>query len=185
MRKYVSECQYGSVLLCMIEKEQRMEVTLVHNDPDRDAKGRFVKGCSNAIRDNTPENQKKRSNGGKKARETIRRRRKIRDALKDILALPASSTNEKTAKILELYGIENPQQADALALSMVLKAIDGDVEAAKFARDTTGEKPTTGVEVGNLDDKPFESINLSELSDEELQRMAFTRGAADEDSEME
>lgn len=185
MRKYVSECQYGCVLLCMIEKEQRMEVTLVSNDPNRDEKGRFVKGCSNAIRDNTPENQRKRSNGGKKSAVVRRARRKIRDALQDILAAPVISADEKMAKILKLYGIEDARQADALALSMILKAIDGDVEAAKFARDTTGEKPTTGVEVGNLDDKPFESINLGELSDEELQRMAFTRGAADEDSETE
>lgn len=185
MRKYVSECQYVCVLLCMIEKEQRTEVTLVGNDPNRDEKGRFVKGCAYAIKDNTPENQRKRSNGGKKAAETIKRRRKIRDALKDILASPVANTDEKMAKILKLYGIESPQQADALALSMILKAIDGDVEAAKFARDTTGEKPTTGVEVGNLDDKPFESINLGELSDEELQRMAFARGAADEDGGIE
>ena len=155
------------------------------NDPDRDEKGRFVKGCSTAIRDNTPENQRKRSNGGKKGAETLKARRKIRDALQEILTAPLTSTDEKMAKILKLYGIEHARQADALALSMVLKAIEGDVEAAKFTRDTSGEKPTTGVEVGNLDDKPFESINLSELSDDELQRMAFACGAADEDSETE
>ena len=92
---------------------------------------------------------------------------------------------ELKAQILELYGIEDPRQADSLALSMVLKAVGGDVEAAKFARDTTGEKPTTGVEVGNLDDKPFESIDLGALSDEELQRMAFARNvvAGDDDDD--
>ncbi len=145
------------------------------NDPDRNSKGQFVKGNS-YLANTTPERRHQmRVNGGKKAGETHRRRRKIRTALEDILAAPLIDTDEKMAAIAKLYGIENPQQADALALSMVLKAIEGDVEAAKFTRDTTGEKPTTGVEIGNLDDKPFESINLSELSDEELQRMAFTR----------
>lgn len=145
------------------------------NDPDRDEKGRFVKGCS-YVNNITPEERKKRqSNGGKKAAIVNRRRRQIREALLDILAAPVRDIDAQKAQILELYGIEDPRQADSLALSMVLKAVGGDVEAAKFARDTTGEKPTTGVEVGNLDDKPFESIDLGALSDEELQRMAFAR----------
>lgn len=145
------------------------------NDPDRDEKGRFVKGCS-YVNNLTPEERKKRQrNGGKKSALVNRQRRQIREALLDILAAPVRDIDAQKAQILELYGIEDPRQADSLALSMVLKAVGGDVEAAKFARDTTGEKPTTGVEIGNLDDKPFESINLSELSDEELQRMAFTR----------
>ena len=147
------------------------------NNPDRDEKGRFLKGCSYA-NNITPEERKKRqSNGGKKAAIVQRRRRQIREALLDILAAPVRDIDAQKAQILELYGIEDPRQADSLALSMVLKAVGGDVEAAKFARDTTGEKPTTGVEVGNLDDKPFESIDLGALSDEELQRMAFARNA--------
>lgn len=149
-----------------------------------DHKGRYyTKGNKYSLAFRSPEERFAiQSKGGKVAAQRYKERRKIRDALIDILAAPAATTDETLAEVCKLYGIEDPKQADALALKMVLKAIkDGDVEAAKFARDTSGEKPTTGVEVGNLDDKPFESINLSELSDEELQRMAFTRETADED----
>lgn len=110
--------------------------------------------------------------------DIMRRRRRIKEAMIDMLSLPLIDENDadtRAKEILALYGIDDAQQADALALSMLLQAKKGNVEAAKFARDSSGEKPTQGVEVGNLDDKPFESIDLGKLSDEELQRMAFAR----------
>lgn len=41
------------------------------------------------------------------------------------------------------------------------KAKTGDVEAARYVRDTIGEKPREGLELGNLDDKPLETVDLS------------------------
>lgn len=148
----------------------------------RQAGGKFGKG--NPYRITTHERASMLGQkGNKKSQETARRRRKIKEAMLDILSLPLIDENEadrKAKEILALYGIEDAQQADALALAMLLKAKLGDVEAAKFARDSSGERPTQGVEVGNLDDRPFESIDLGKLSDDELQRMAFARRDEDE-----
>ena len=121
--------------------------------------------------------------GGKASAALRRRRRLIQDALIDLLSLPLIEQNDidKTAiEILTIAGVPDPTQADALAVAMLLKAKAGDVEAAKFTRDTSGEKPRQGVEIGNLDGQPFEAIDLSKLSDEQLQQRAATRRAETE-----
>lgn len=113
-----------------------------------------------------------------KCHEKMRQRRKIRAALEDILALPLNDDVEVDAaakKILELYGVTDAMKVDAMSLAMVLKAQNGDVDAARFTRDTVGERPSQAVEVGNMDDKPFETLDLGAMSDDELQRMAAMR----------
>ena len=47
------------MLNCKIEIERKKEARLMGNDPDRDEKGRFVKGCS-YVTNITPEERKKR-----------------------------------------------------------------------------------------------------------------------------
>ena len=63
---------------------------------------------------------------------------------------------------------------------MADKAKTGDVEATRYIRDTIGEKPREGLELGNLDDKPLASVDLSKLSDEQLKAMAAARKASKE-----
>lgn len=113
------------------------------------------------------------------------KRRLMRDAMKDILSsgLIDLDGDEQIAAIkaaLMQAGIEDPTNADAISMAVGVKALKGEVEAARFVRDTSGEKPVQGVEVGNLDDRPFEHINLAELTDEQLFQMA---AEADRDRE--
>ena len=65
----------------------------------------------------------------------------------------------------------------AVVLAQLIKANMGDTDAAKFVRDTAGEKPREGIEIGNLDGKPLESIDLSALTDEQLKALAEARKA--------
>ena len=65
----------------------------------------------------------------------------------------------------------------AVVLAQLIKANQGDTDAAKFVRDTAGEKPREGIEIGNLDGKPLESIDLSALTDEQLKALAEARKA--------
>lgn len=113
------------------------------------------------------------------------KRRLMRDAMRDILnsGMIDLGDDEQITRIKEALaaaGIEGPTNADAIAMAIGAKALKGDVEAARFVRDTSGEKPVQGVEVGNLDDRPFEHINLAELTDEQLFQMA---AEADQDGE--
>ena len=63
---------------------------------------------------------------------------------------------------------EDINYAAGVIMSQTFKALGGDTRAAEFVRDTSGQKPVDGLMVGNLEDKPFETLNLSALTDEQL-----------------
>lgn len=107
-----------------------------------------------------------------------KRKRLLREAFRDILDAPlcgAAADEEQILELLGKMGVPNPTNADAIAFAAARKALAGDVEAARFVRDSVGEKPVQGVEVGNLDDRPFETLNLTELTDEQLYALAAKR----------
>ena len=70
-------------------------------------------------------------------------------------------------------------------MTQTLKAMSGDTKAAEFVRDTSGQKPTDSLVVGNLDDQPFELIDLGALSDAELKELAAIKASADEEYDEE
>ena len=51
------------------------------------------------------------------------------------------------------------------------------MESLRYLRDTIGEKPRDGLEIGNLDDKPLASVDLSQMSDDQLKAMIAAREA--------
>ena len=119
--------------------------------------------------------------GGKASGVARRRQRTFRESIKAIMALQTPD-EEKRAKLVEA-GID-PTVLNAINLAVSGKAAQGDVEAARYLRDTVGEKPREGLELGNLDDKPLASLDLSKLTDEQLQIIAARRAetsAEDED----
>jgi hypothetical protein len=62
------------------------------------------------------------------------------------------------------------------------KAANGDVEAARFLRDTAGEKPRDALEVGGLDGRPLAAIDMTGMTDDELRALAAQRSEqSDED----
>ena len=109
-----------------------------------------------------------RSKGGKANAERNRKYRAFRDCMRDILSLEVP--DEALKQELEKMGLD-PSFSNAISLSAIRKAATvGDIEAARFTRDTVGEKPTEALNL-NLD-KPIKSMDLSKLSDAELEALA-------------
>lgn len=91
--------------------------------------------------------------------------------------MEAEIPNEEEAAIeLREHGFDGADYQTAVFWGQLKKAINYmDTEAAKYVRDTAGYKPRDGLDIGNLDDKPFTQIDLSKLSNEELMAMIAKR----------
>ena len=89
---------------------------------------------------------------------------------------------EEAAIELREHGFEGADYQTAVFWGQLKKAINFmDTEAAKYVRDTAGYKPREGLDIGNLDDKPFAQIDLSKLSNEELMAMIAKREEIEEE----
>lgn len=96
-----------------------------------------------------PEREKEiRQKGAAAAREITRKRKALRDILDSLLALPAGddilTDAEITQRAMEAARDENTELTayDAIALAQMVKAARGDTDAARFIRDSAGDKPT-------------------------------------------
>lgn len=94
--------------------------------------------------------------------------RLFRDIIKDIMAAPIAPGQEADA--LKALGLKANHE-NAILLAAAQKASSGDIEAVRFLRDTLGEKPTESFNVG-VQGKPIQALDLSKLSDEELEALA-------------
>lgn len=131
--------------------------------------------------DRTEENQREiRQKGGLKSGAVRRLKKQQREILREILTLEV--TEDEGRKLLIARGLA-PDVANGINLAVARKALTGDVEATRYIRDTIGEKPREGIEIGNLDDTPLEYIDLSKLSDDELKAMAAKRRCQDNNNE--
>lgn len=86
-----------------------------------------------------------RQKGAAAAREIKRKRKALRDILDELLALPASDDILIDSDLVEAAaeGRSEPLTAyDAISLAQMVKAARGDTEAARFIRDSAGDKPT-------------------------------------------
>jgi hypothetical protein len=116
--------------------------------------------------------------GGVKAAETRRRRGALREAARALLAVSPDRLPgvEDLADVLRLAGIEGATMADAVALAQVLKAAKGDTEAARFIRDTSGERPADQLQV--IPGEVIDAESVAGLSDEELAELASATAPA-------
>ena len=91
-----------------------------------------------------------------------------RDILRDLLR--TDCTDERTRDALVSLGME-PSIANAVNLAVLRRAQTGDIEAARYVRDTIGERPTetTAIQVSN---QPIRAMDLTQLSDAELEALA-------------
>ena len=96
------------------------------------------------------------------------RRRQLRELLD--ATLTAEVTDAEIREMLVCAGYE-PTFENALTLAALTRAARGDVEALRYVRDTLGEKPTEQYNM-SLTAKPVRSLDLSRLSDEELEALA-------------
>ena len=94
----------------------------------------------------TEEAKQKGSAGGKKSGEVRKQRKAMKEQMELLLSLPVKSEEHKA--FMETIGvdIENMDNQMMLMVSIFNKAMNGDLEAAKFCRDTVGEKPSDKVE---------------------------------------
>ena len=120
----------------------------------------------------TPEERRAQGvRAGKASAEAKRKYRTQRELLSLILSSPLD--DKEKAKRLKEAGLP-ATYGGAMAFAATAKAVDGDIEAARFVRDTVGEKPTESYQM-NVTDKPVKSLDLTQLTDEELEAMVASR----------
>jgi len=121
----------------------------------------------------TPEQRRESASRAGKASGRARLLKKTQaEILRQILALPELDENKR--ELLQNMGLDG-NIADQINFAVSSKARAGDVEAVRYVRDTIGEKPREGLELGNLDNRPLETIDLSKMSDAQLQQLAENR----------
>jgi hypothetical protein len=84
--------------------------------------------------------------GGRAAAKVVHRKKALRDILDTLLALPAGADvlgeDSITAAAKEAAKEEGLTAYDAVSLAQIAKAAKGDTEAARWVRDSAGDKPT-------------------------------------------
>ena len=126
--------------------------------------------------DQRPEAEQRqiRSMGGKASQAKQKRQKTQAEIIRQIMALKL--TVEEGAEKLEALGLDPTWATDA-NVAVMQKARKGDVESLRYLRDTIGEKPRDGLEIGNLDGQPLATLDLSTLTDDQLRAMMAQREA--------
>lgn len=80
--------------------------------------------------------------------------------------------------------LSDPEVQERMSLALIREATEGNkagsvARAWELVRDTIGERPRDQLELGNLDDKPLATVDVSKLSDEQLRAMLARRQAED------
>ena len=122
----------------------------------------------------TPEQRREsaRKAGAESAR--VRTQKKLwRESVENLMA--GKLTEDEETQIRRRFGLPDDvdlSQQDAVVAAVSQRAKSGDKDSAQFLRDTAGQSPAQLLKVGNLDDKPFATLDLGSLSDEDLRRLA-------------
>lgn len=99
-------------------------------------------------RDQTAEERRESARrAGKASAEARRRKRDMRETFRDLLDMPLKEGDLDEVTSLAGANRKNVTVGEAIALIMANKAIKGDVRAAEFVRDTSGQRPTSSVQV--------------------------------------
>ena len=131
------------------------------------------------VNQRSKEEQRQIQSAGGKASGVARRRQKTQaEIIRQIMALEL--TPEEGADKLTALGLDPTWATDA-NVAVMQKARKGDVESLRYLRDTIGEKPRDGLEIGNLDGQPIATMDLSTMSDEQLRALIAARDAQNDD----
>lgn len=124
----------------------------------------------NLIQYNGQTPEKARENGrkgGVASGVAKRKKRTFRELIETVMTMEVDDPAIH-AKLTEL-GLD-PTHDMAITMAAVHKAETGDIEATRYLRDTKGEKPTEALQMSI--DKPIKAMDLSQLSDAELEALA-------------
>lgn len=121
--------------------------------------------------------------GGHASAEKQKRKRKMTELANIILDLALRDGDEIKLALEEAGFTDEATIAAGVLFAQAAKAMRGDTEAARFIRDTSGQRPVEGIALGNLEDKPFETIDLAAMTDEELRVLMAAK--ADQESKEE
>ena len=123
--------------------------------------------------DRTPEEVREQTRKGGQASGAARRRRKtFAEGLRQLLQM--EETDPEARALLQSLGLDGTVQ-DSLNMAQVRQAYKGDSDAFRLIRDTVGEKPREGLEIGNLDGRPLATMDLRSLSNEQLEALISAR----------
>lgn len=100
--------------------------------------------------------------------EAKKRRKSSMEIMRAVLS--CELTAEEGAKELKALGLDTTWGVD-IAVAQARRARAGDTEAARFCRDTAGDKPTEALTLA-MTDKPVKAMDLTQLSDAELEALA-------------
>ena len=116
--------------------------------------------------------------GGPRAAAAYKRKNTLRKALAALLDAPAGQIPglEEAAEALTRAGVD-PTGADAVVYMQLIKAGRGDTDAARFVRDTVGERPSQAVEL-SPGERSVDADTVACLTDEELAALADDRREA-------
>ena len=129
----------------------------------------------------TPEEKRAiQSAGGRASAAAKKERRRLEELAHQILNLQLPD-DEAIRGELEAHGID-PTCDAGIVLAQVKRALNGDVKAAIWIRDILGENPGNRLTVDMPDylSAPVASLDLSQLSDDELRAMIAAREAQEE-----
>ena len=80
--------------------------------------------------------------GAARSAEVRRRKRALREAAQALLWHGLTANEADAAEQLRAMGVDDPTGADAVMLAQFVRACAGDTDAARFVRDTAGERPS-------------------------------------------
>ena len=118
----------------------------------------------------TPEERREiMARGGRNSQAVLKKKKSMRELARNILDLNLKDEDAFRVE-LEARGVEQSEAA-AVLLAQLVRARTGDTEAARFLRDTSGQKPVDNVAIGNMDDKPFAALDLTALTADQLHEL--------------
>jgi len=121
----------------------------------------------------TPEERHENAvKAGKASGAARQKRRLMRDVLSNILTVEVSEPEIREE--LEKAGLPATHES-AICFAAIRRAARGDIEAARFVRDTLGEKPMATLAVAPLQDVPLSAMDMSKYTDDELRAMVAMR----------
>lgn len=90
----------------------------------------------------------------------------MRETFRAMLDMPMRQGATTTASTLDGMAGKNMTVGQAIAVAMLMQALDGDVRSAEFVRDTSGQRPASQVEVSGATREAEDAISsrLEELA---------------------